>query len=117
MRVIGLGIAVSLLVALPASSPAADLGAGGKNPAKVCKALRSEMGAVAFRREFGTNANGANAFGKCVSLAARGELPAVQAPAPIACEPQPFCATEPPLPVVAFGAVQSDKHPAKQKQK
>lgn len=37
-----------------------------KNAAKECKALR-EQDPVAFKTNWGTNANGANAFGKCVS--------------------------------------------------
>ncbi len=44
---------------------------GGLNPSQACKKLRSEMGADAFRTAYGTNANGANAFGKCVSAMAR----------------------------------------------
>ena len=116
MKVIGLAIAVSWLIVLPASSPADQLSPSDfKNTAKFCKALRDEMGAQPFRRAFGTNGNRANAYGKCV--AAKGELPAVQTPQPSTCEPQPFCATEPPLPVVAFGAEQASKHPDKQKTK
>jgi hypothetical protein len=37
-----------------------------KNAAKECKALR-DQDPVAFKTHWGTNANGANAFGKCVS--------------------------------------------------
>ena len=44
---------------------------GGLNPSQACKKLRSELGAAAFRIAYGTNANGANAFGKCVSAMAR----------------------------------------------
>ena len=43
----------------------------GKSPAQVCKQLRADMGADAFRAAFGTNHNGRNAFGKCVSKMAR----------------------------------------------
>jgi hypothetical protein len=43
----------------------------GLNPAQACKKLRTEMGAEAFRMAYGTNANGMNAFGKCVSKMAR----------------------------------------------
>ncbi len=43
----------------------------GLNPAQACKKLRTDMGAVAFRLKYGTNANGANAYGKCVSAMAR----------------------------------------------
>jgi hypothetical protein len=44
---------------------------GGLNPAQACRKLRTEMGAEAFRTAYGTNRNGANAFGKCVSAMAR----------------------------------------------
>ena len=43
----------------------------GKSPAKACKQLRADMGPDAFRAAFGTNHNGRNAFGKCVSKMAR----------------------------------------------
>jgi hypothetical protein len=38
-----------------------------KNAAKACAAEREEMGEEAFAEEHGTNRNGKNAFGKCVS--------------------------------------------------
>jgi hypothetical protein len=44
---------------------------GGMNPAQACTKLRTNMGLNAFRAAFGTNINGANAFGKCVSAMAR----------------------------------------------
>lgn len=44
---------------------------GGLNPAQACKQLRTDMGAMAFRLKYGTNQNGANAYGKCVSAMAR----------------------------------------------
>ena len=44
---------------------------GGLNPAQACRTLRTEMGADAFRTAYGTNRNGANAFGRCVSAMAR----------------------------------------------
>lgn len=44
---------------------------GGLNPAQACKKLRTDMGGVAFRLKYGTNLNGANAYGKCVSAMAR----------------------------------------------
>jgi hypothetical protein len=50
------------------TSPPAN---GGPNPAQACKKLRTDMGAMAFRLKYGTNKNGANAFGKCVSAMAR----------------------------------------------
>ena len=37
------------------------------NAAKQCKKERSDMGAEPFKARYGTNANKANAFGKCVS--------------------------------------------------
>lgn len=43
----------------------------GNSPAQACKQLRADLGADAFRAAFGTNHNGRNAFGKCVSKMAR----------------------------------------------
>jgi hypothetical protein len=43
----------------------------GLNPAQACAKLRMDMGPAAFRTAYGTNRNGANAFGKCVSQMAR----------------------------------------------
>ena len=43
---------------------------GGMNQAQACKKLRIDMGLSAFRAAFGTNHNGASAFGKCVSTMA-----------------------------------------------
>jgi hypothetical protein len=40
---------------------------GGGNRARACKAERAQLGDVAFRAKYGTNRNGANAHGKCVS--------------------------------------------------
>jgi opacity protein-like surface antigen len=42
------------------------------NAAKQCKKERIDMGAAAFATKYGTNANKANAFGKCVSSKAKG---------------------------------------------
>jgi hypothetical protein len=42
-----------------------------KNAAKECAAERESLGADAFKEAYGTNANGRNAFGKCVSKKAR----------------------------------------------
>lgn len=42
-----------------------------KNAAQECAAERGEMGTDAFAAEYGTNHNGRNAFGKCVSAKAR----------------------------------------------
>ena len=41
------------------------------SPAQACVALRTQMGTSAFKLKYGTNANRANAFGKCVSVMAR----------------------------------------------
>ncbi|HEX2126212.1 MAG TPA: hypothetical protein VHF45_06615 [Thermoleophilaceae bacterium] len=41
------------------------------NAAKGCKAERDEIGAKAFAEKYGTNRNGRNAFGKCVSSKVR----------------------------------------------
>lgn len=58
----------------PADTVATDeLSAEGKNPAWTCRALIEERGALQFVADFGTNANGANAFGKCVSGVAHGD--------------------------------------------
>jgi hypothetical protein len=38
-----------------------------QNAAKKCKAERAQLGETAFKAKYGTNANKANAFGKCVS--------------------------------------------------
>jgi hypothetical protein len=43
----------------------------GKSPGQACKQLRADMGTDAFRAAFGTNHNGRNAFGKCVSKMGR----------------------------------------------
>jgi len=50
-------------------------------PGQACKKLRAEMGADAFRAAYGTNRNGANAFGKCVSKMARAKDDAARAAA------------------------------------
>jgi hypothetical protein len=42
-----------------------------KNAAQTCKSLRAELGKRAFHAVYGTNRNGKNAFGKCVSMFAR----------------------------------------------
>ena len=44
-----------------------------ENAAKKCKAQRQSMGLQAFKDEYGTNANKANAFGKCVSKLAKAQ--------------------------------------------
>src|SRR5919109_2525988 len=42
-----------------------------KNAAKECNAEHEAMGAEAFAEKYGTNRNGRNAFGKCVSQKVR----------------------------------------------
>jgi hypothetical protein len=56
-------------------------GTQGVGPGQACKKLRGEMGAEAFRAAYGTNRNGANAFGKCVSKMARMKDDAARAAA------------------------------------
>ena len=60
-------IAASMLT-LPASASAHSVGSGGQgqNPAQQCRQERNTMGAQAFARKYGTNANKRNAFGQCV---------------------------------------------------
>jgi hypothetical protein len=50
----------------PGNSAAAPGQSAEKNAAKKCKAERA-LDAAAFKNNYGTNANKANAFGKCVS--------------------------------------------------
>ena len=54
-----------------ASSNRSSEGEKKANPARKCKAERATMGAGAFAERYGTNANGRNAFGKCVSQYAK----------------------------------------------
>ncbi len=51
----------------PGKSTSAPGQQAEQNAAKACKAERAQMGAQAFAAKYGTNANKANAFGKCVS--------------------------------------------------
>ncbi len=53
----------------PGNSAAAPGQSAEKNAAKKCKALRGTTAGStsAFKEQYGTNANKANAFGKCVS--------------------------------------------------
>jgi hypothetical protein len=50
------------------------------NPAWTCKARLEESGAEQFATDFGTNPNGANAFGKCVSGFANGDEETAEVP-------------------------------------
>ena len=54
----------------PSHSAAAPGQSAEKNAAKACKAERT-LGVQGFKDTYGTNANKANAFGKCVSSMAR----------------------------------------------
>jgi len=55
------------------------------NAAKTCKAEREAAGDEAFTAQYGTNKNGKNAFGKCVSQHAQAEEPEPEPePAPVA---------------------------------
>ena len=56
-------------IALPGTAIAgSDESAGGphKNASKLCKSLKAQMGAEAFKTAYGTNDNRRNAHGKCV---------------------------------------------------
>ena len=59
---------IVLTAALSLALPAAALASGDSpNASQTCKTQRTQMGASAFRATYGTNADGSNAFGKCVS--------------------------------------------------
>jgi hypothetical protein len=65
IALVALGIAV---IALPASA-IAEQGPNGKlksNAARLCKQLKKDMGAEAFRAAYGNNKTHKNAKGKCV---------------------------------------------------
>jgi hypothetical protein len=57
----------------PGKSAAAPGRSGEQNSAKKCKAERASIGVDAFKAKYGTNANKANAFGKCVSKLAKAK--------------------------------------------
>jgi hypothetical protein len=59
--------ASAALAAPPAGSPSAQ------SPAQRCAAERTQMGTPAFKQLYGTNANKANAFGKCVAKVAAAQ--------------------------------------------
>ena len=46
---------------------------GADNAAKKCKAERKDIGAEAFAKQYGTNQNLGNAFGKCVSAKSKAK--------------------------------------------
>src|SRR5207302_9070346 len=70
-------IAIAAAATVALALPAGALGDHGpskqnkENAAKFCKALRKASGKDNFRALFGTNKNGKNAFGKCVSQNAK----------------------------------------------
>jgi hypothetical protein len=46
---------------------------GRMNPARTCRALRTQLTASVFDKTYGKNANDRNAFGKCVSMTAKAQ--------------------------------------------
>jgi hypothetical protein len=46
---------------------------GRMNPARTCRALRTQLTASVFNQTYGKNAHDRNAFGKCVSATARAQ--------------------------------------------
>ena len=46
---------------------------GRLNPARTCRALRTQLTASVFDQTYGKNANDRNAFGKCVSMTAKAQ--------------------------------------------
>ncbi|HET6683163.1 MAG TPA: hypothetical protein VFG75_05660 [Gaiella sp.] len=63
-------------VVAPSALAADPTPADFKNAAKYCKALRESKGVEAFAELYGTNPNKKNAYGKCVSKAAKGKAKA-----------------------------------------
>ena len=80
-------LAVAAALALSGAA-FADGSADGTSPAQSCKEQRDAIGSRAFRDLYGTNRTKSNAFGKCVSRAARAHEQADEAAAdsaPAAC--------------------------------
>jgi hypothetical protein len=80
-------------LALPAGAMAGPTETDRKNAAKECRAEQGTTDATkqAFADKYGTNANDANAFGKCVSTRARdeeAERKAARKAAKRACQPR-----------------------------
>lgn len=73
-RLIAATAALTLL-AIPASAVAKPSDSDRDNAARECRSERGDSAATreAFRAKYGTNANGRNAFGKCVSTRARAD--------------------------------------------
>jgi hypothetical protein len=67
--------ALALLLTIPTGAVAKPSQADRVNASQECRAERGDSAATreAFRVKYGTNANGRNAFGKCVSTRARDE--------------------------------------------
>jgi hypothetical protein len=78
IRRLGIGCVLVAALAMPAGAAAKNSPGEVKNAAKHCKALRAEMGAEAFRAQYGKNKNKRYAFGRCVSKFARAEHRAAQ---------------------------------------
>lgn len=66
-------MALVVAVAAPAALAADPVPADYKNAAKYCKAVREAKGVEGFQTAYGTNKNKQNAFGKCVSQAAKAK--------------------------------------------
>jgi hypothetical protein len=60
----------------PGKSASAPGQSGEQNSAKKCKAERASIGVDPFAAKYGTNANKANAFGKCVSSKSKAKAKA-----------------------------------------
>jgi hypothetical protein len=71
MKRIAIAAAAAALT-LPSAALAQD-STTQTNASKTCKSQRTAMGAQAFKDLYGTNKNKSNAFGKCVSKAAKAE--------------------------------------------
>ena len=70
-------VVVLIAAVVVTSALAADPTPGDfKNAAKYCKALRESKGVEAFAELYGTNPNKKNAYGKCVSKAAKSKAKA-----------------------------------------
>jgi hypothetical protein len=64
---------MSRCVRQKAAEEAAEQETARKNAAKECKAERARVGSQAFAEKYGTNKNGKNAHGKCVSATAKAK--------------------------------------------
>ena len=77
-----IGGTLAAVAALPGAAVAANPNASDlRNAARQCKAERgvTAESTNAFRIKYGTNANGRNAFGRCVSIRARANAELKQA--------------------------------------